>query len=67
MEDDYNRPRELAKKERLYHESKLQDKPFSQRVKPQGEFNTTEAVYGEDVAIPHKKPAPKRKPGIEHE
>jgi len=52
MEDDYNRPRELAKKERLYHESKIQDKPFSQRVKPQGEFNATEAVYGSDVVIP---------------
>lgn len=39
MEDDYNRPRQLAKKEREFHQSKLQDKPFSQRAKGTATFN----------------------------
>lgn len=29
MEDDYNNPRAIAKREREYHLSKLQEKPFS--------------------------------------
>lgn len=33
MEDDYNRPKELAKIERLKGEALMQDKPFSQKVK----------------------------------
>ena len=30
-------------------------------------FNASMDVYGEDVPIPHKKPAPKRKPGVIHD
>ena len=40
IEDDYNRPKMFALAEREYHESKLQDKPFSQRAKKTDTFNT---------------------------
>ena len=40
IEDDYNRPKEMARLEREYHYSKLQEKPFSQRVKKKDTFNS---------------------------
>jgi len=39
IEDDYNRPRYFAQAEREYHNSMLQDKPFSQQAKKRV-FNT---------------------------
>jgi len=67
MADNYDALKEIAHKERLEHETKLQEKPFSQKVKQTGVFNPDKAVYGEDIPIPHRKPAPKRQPPIVHE
>jgi hypothetical protein len=36
-------------------------------VKPRGNFNNDKAVYGEDIPIPARKPAPKRQPLMTHE
>ena len=46
-EDEFNRPKEFALKELHYHQSKLQDKPFSQRAKSLkfGLFNASKNVY----------------------
>ena len=52
--DEYDAGKEIAKEERQYHLSKLQDKQFSQRAKTKGIFNTSKAVYGEDRPIPEK-------------
>ena len=38
--DPYERKKELQRKEREDHEKKVQDKPFSQRVKPRETFAT---------------------------
>jgi hypothetical protein len=54
MPDEYDVAKEIAHEERQYHLSKLQDKPFSQRAKTKGIFNTHKNVYGEDRPIPHR-------------
>jgi len=48
IEDDYNRPKYFARAEREYHYTMLQDKPFSQRVKPRPTFNTHRAILEEN-------------------
>ena len=40
MEDEFDRPRMFAKKEREYSHSLMQDKPFSQMVKRTDSFNS---------------------------
>jgi hypothetical protein len=40
IEDEYDIQKKIAKKEREYHDSKIQDKPFSQRAKQTDRFNT---------------------------
>ena len=49
--DQYGYAKILNRKELEDHWSKLQDKPFSQKVKLQPTFNKPMAVYGEDVPI----------------
>lgn len=55
LPDPFDRRRELLKKEREEHESKLQEKAFSQRVRKRDHFNSLKDVYGEDVPLPPKK------------
>ena len=47
LKDDYDHPKVLAQKEREYHLSKRQDKPFSQRAKTlnNGVFNQPKGIY----------------------
>ena len=66
-EDEYDLPKEKARKERLAHEAKVQEKPFSQRVPPRATFNKEKEVFGEDVEIKARPPPAKRKPPMEHE
>jgi len=67
MEDDFNRPKVIAQAEREYHESKLQEKPFSQRVKKTGQFNTDRQILQENPPIPPRAPKPKTAPTCEHD
>ena len=67
MEDDYNRPKELLKKERLHGQTLMQDKPFSQKVKQTDMFNTYKQVIGEDVPMPPKEVRQKSPPPMEHD
>ena len=53
--DKYGIEAEIAKKEREYHLSKLQDKPFCQRAKHTEVFNTSKQVMAEEPRIPEKK------------
>ena len=67
MESNYDRPKEIAKKERLAGEALMQDKPFSQMVKKTHLFNTNKQVIGEDVPLPARPPAAKPVPPMEHD
>ena len=42
-------------------------KNFSQKVAQTAVFNTSRAVIGEDVPIPHRQPKPKPAPLMEHD
>lgn len=67
VKDEYDRKKELARKELMESKKKMQEKPFSQRIKPTGTFNNIEQTYGEEgLVFPKKKPAPKPKPQVEH-
>lgn len=59
--DDYNAPKAIARKELDYHLSKLQDKPFSNKVKLRGNFNHDKEVY-EWKADARLRTPPKKKP-----
>ena len=48
IEDSYDRPKLFAQAEREYHQSKVQEKPFSQRVKFTGQFNSNRAILEEN-------------------
>jgi Domain of unknown function (DUF4586) len=52
MPDPYDNKRQILTKERLEHESKMQEKPFSQMVKKRDTFNPVKEVFGTDVALP---------------
>lgn len=52
MEDNYNRPKEIATEEREAGQLLMQEKPFSQKVKQTQLFNSHKAVIGEDRPIP---------------
>ena len=67
IEDDYNRPKEFANAEREYHYSKLQEKPFSQRVRKKDTFNSHKEILEENPMIPHRAPKPKTAPALEHD
>lgn len=55
LPDDYDAKKKLTAKEREYHLSKIQEKPFSQRAKHTETFNKPKEVYAEDPPIPPKK------------
>jgi len=65
--DPYDHKKELAKKELEEHKAKCQEKPFSQKVRPKGNFSTDLQAYGEDVQIPARKPKPARPPLMTHD
>lgn len=67
MPDQYDRKKEIARKEREEHEKKVQDKPFSQMAKKKETFATVKDAYGEDRVYPQRKQADKRKPLMEHD
>jgi hypothetical protein len=67
IEDDFNRPKLFAVAEREYHYSKLQEKPFSQKVKKKDTFNSNRNLLEENPMIPHRAPKPKTAPGLEHD
>ena len=55
IESDYDREKELRRKEREYHQSKLQEgRAFCSMHNTGGEtFNPIEEVYGGDGHMPH--------------
>ena len=53
--------------EREYHESKLQEKPFSQRAKKTHTFNTDRKILEENPPIPHRTVKPRTAPNCEHD
>ena len=57
-EDPFDNKREIEKKELKEHHSKMQEKPFSERVKLRGTFASHKEAFGEDRPYPNK-PAPK--------
>ena len=67
MPDEYERRKELARKERLEHEKKLQEKPFSQRIKEKETFGTIKETFGEDRVYPQRKAPPKPVPPMTHD
>lgn len=67
MADPFDHRKELEKKEREDHLSKLQEKPFSNKVKPRETFAAVKEVFGEDREYPARKEAEKRKPLMEHD
>lgn len=69
IESEFDRPKEIAKKERLAGAALMQEKPFSQKVKPTYDhlFNTNKNVIGEDVLIPAREPPQKKPPAMEHD
>ncbi len=67
MKDEYDRKKELSRKELEESKKMMQEKPFSQRIKPQSTFNNIEGTFGEEgMKFPKKKPARKPKPQVEH-
>lgn len=63
MEDDYNRPKALAREEHFAAKEKHQEAPFRQRVGKIDLFNSHRKVLEEDVPIPPK--VVKEKPKVE--
>jgi hypothetical protein len=67
MKDEYNRKKELDSKEHFESQKKMQEKPFSQRIKPIDAFNTIEEAYGEEgIVFAKKKPVRVPKAQVEH-
>lgn len=52
MPDPFDTKREILRKERLDHESKVQEKPWSQMVKRRDTFAPVKEVFGTDVPLP---------------
>ena len=48
VEDPFDRKKELEKKDREIHMSKLQEKPFSNKVKGRETFQNIKEAFGED-------------------
>ncbi|CAI2374510.1 unnamed protein product [Moneuplotes crassus] len=67
IKDEYDRKKELASEELKESRKKMQEKPFSQRIKPQATFSNVQEAYGEEgMKFPKKKPQRKAKPQVEH-
>ena len=49
------------------HQAKLQERPFSQRVRSQALFNTNKEVIGEDVPLPHRPVTKRVYTGVTHD
>ena len=68
MKDEYDRKKEIARKELKDSQAKMQEKPFSQRIKPVATFGKDEEVFGEEgMTFKAKKPPAKPKPQVEHD
>ena len=67
IEDDYNNKRKLEKKELEEHHKKMQEKPFSQRVKHKETFYSIREQLEENPPIPQRKPPAKREPLMTHD
>ena len=67
MAEDYDLSKKLARQDRDYHESKIQEKPFSQRAGPLPLFNSHKSVHMEEPMIPHRKPAASPEPPVTHD
>lgn len=67
MPEDYDIPKKLARQDREYHETKIQEKPFSSRAGPLPLFNSHKQVHMEDPMIPARKPAAPPEPPVTHE
>lgn len=52
MADPFDHKLEMLTKERLDHQAKVQEKPFSQVAKHKDQFNPVKEVFGTNVAIP---------------
>lgn len=67
MKDEYDRKKELNRKELIESKKKMQEKPFSQRIKPVDTFVNVQDTFGEEgIVFPKKKPPQKIKPQVEH-
>lgn len=68
MKDEYDRKRQLARQELEESKKKMQEKPFSQRIKPMDTFNNIQDTFGEEgMVFPKKKPQRVAKPQVEHD
>jgi len=67
MPEDYDLSKKLARQDREYHESKIQEKPFSQRAGPLPHFNSHKQVFMEEPMVPHRKPPVPPEPPVTHE
>lgn len=61
---DYHNANKIAKAELADHQAKMQERPFSQRIKSQALFNSNKEVIGEDVPLPHKPAVKKEYTGV---
>lgn len=55
MPDPFDTKRQILTKERLEHESKMQEKAFSQVAKKKDTFNPIKEVFGTDVPLPKEE------------
>ena len=67
IEDPYDRKKELFRKEIADHKSKMQDKPFSNKVSPRTTFWTDKDQYGLDREMPVQKEKKKMEPLRTHD
>lgn len=68
MKDEYDRKRDIARSELKESKKKMQEKPFSQRIKPVATFGKIEEVFGEEgLTFKPKKPPAKPKPQVDHD
>lgn len=65
--DDFNWPRKVARKEMEEKKKLEQEKPFSQRAKTWGGFNTIREVFGEEPLIPARPARKASEPPMEQE
>ena len=67
VEDPFDLRRQKEKKELEEHHKKLQEKPFSNRVKGREFFFDDKIQYGENPKIPARPPKDARKPLMTHD
>ena len=69
IEDDYNSPQKIAHEQRMYHLSKLQEKPFSQQAKKlnKGTFNKDKDIYDLCENIKERVPVVREVNKVDHE